>query len=304
MDKNAIEFVLNTLPSGRTVFYDFPGRYALVLLERLIGESTVEIRKIKDSRFAPLLEKPCVKRAVSRLGSGTIAAEDLLHGWPSDAEPYRLTVATWPDLDTTPTRRFDQITRWGWSLVLQVNASATHRRKLAEFIEDWESEYEFLDSHPIATGGELTIAWARIDLDLETDEALIEEIQSDWIRDVKLNLNWQYYDEDERVAWRKYNEKVLEPVSRRWTETTLTAAIWFLLKEIGISTIFFHTQEAGQRLKRIDGTSPPRSIYTSVPRKFCFEKTHNGPIFVRDSAKTDLRKTFMEPDTVWWVHEF
>ena len=38
-------------------------------------------------------------------------------------------------------------------------------------------------SHPVRQDGRHTLAWARMDVDLDAGEALIEEIQSDWIRE-------------------------------------------------------------------------------------------------------------------------
>ena len=45
---------------------------------------------------------------------------------------------------------------------------------------------------------------------------------------------------------------------------------------------------------------PPRSLYTELPRKFCFETTHNGPRFVRNSARKELLKLFMDPQKMWY----
>ena len=44
-----------------------------------------------------------------------------------------------------------------------------------------------MTGHPVLAPGERpyfreTLAWARIDLDLVSSEALVEEIQSDWVR--------------------------------------------------------------------------------------------------------------------------
>ncbi|MBT3027590.1 MAG: hypothetical protein KME48_10520 [Candidatus Thiodiazotropha sp. (ex Ctena orbiculata)] len=35
-----------------------------------------------------------------------------------------------------------------------------------------------------------TLAWARLDVDLERNEVLIEEVQSDWVRDMAWLQRW------------------------------------------------------------------------------------------------------------------
>ena len=185
--------------------------------------------------------------------------------------------------------------------MLQLNFSMAHKRELARLVPNW-SEYNRWSYHPTAVDQELTLAWARIDLDLETGEALIEEIQSDWVRDADA---YAYRNKDNAEEdWDKYIEQVLKPETRKWPEAMLTAAVWFLAVEMGIRTIFYHTHESGSKLKRIGGSAPPRSLYTSLPKKFCFELTHNGPLFIRDAnerTRKDLKKLFVDPATQWYI---
>ncbi|MBT2971011.1 MAG: hypothetical protein B6D72_16935 [gamma proteobacterium symbiont of Ctena orbiculata] len=45
-----------------------------------------------------------------------------------------------------------------------------------------------------------TLAWARLDVDLERNEVLIEEVQSDWVRDMAWLQRWlNRCDTDEYV---------------------------------------------------------------------------------------------------------
>jgi hypothetical protein len=301
MNTETINFIRSVLPRGRTLFYSFPDRYALLLLEHAMNREEYSISRLKSSRFAPLLEKKIVKEILSRQGSGKLKPETLKEWWPSRPEVYRLTLGTWPELDEKPGKSWSQVTRWGWNLVLQLNFDSSHKRRLEELVPDWEDLVAYSD-HPIAEGDELTLAWSRIDLDLDTGEALIEEVQSDWVRDVKSIAVEENGDHNE--AWNQYFEDVLLPETRRWAETMLTATLWFLLNEIGIRSIFYHTFESGSKLKHIREWQPPRSLYTDLPKKFCFETTHNGPLFIRDSAKRDLRQTFIDPETRWHLLEF
>ncbi|MDB2499446.1 MAG: hypothetical protein P8L44_15320 [Opitutales bacterium] len=301
MDKETIQLVRDALPEGRTVYYHFPDRYALLLLEQFVGESGKPISEIKNSPFASLLNKPCVKDVLAELGGKHLKAWDLRKAWPQIQDGYRLTLGTWPALDEKPQLNWHHITRSGWNLVLQLNFSLSHNRELQKTVGNWHRPLEW-SPHPINKESEITLAWARIDLDLETGEALIEEIQSDWVRDVKDYAEKRWVDNHN--DWKQYYEEIMHPKTKRWPETILTATLWFLLAELGIRQIFYHTADTGVKMKHIEWTPPPRSLYTALPKKFCFQKTHNGPQFIRDWKNRQLRKQFVDPDTTWFNLEF
>ena len=299
MEKEAIEFVLAALPKGRTVFYDFGDRYAVLLLSHALANGEQSISAIKSSQFAPLLQKPTIKDITAKLGRSWLAASDLEACWPHEVDAYRLTLSAWPGLDEKPRREWHQVSRQGYSLVLQLNMPVSHRRELHKSIENWQS-YTSYGSHPVAAD-ELTLAWARIDLDFPSGEALVEEIQSDWVRDVKYYANSKYLEN--QSAWQTYRD-YLEPRAKHWSRTIMTATLWFLLEELGIKTIFFHTHETGQKMKQIRYSAPPRSIYTDLPKSFCFRTTHNGPRFLRDAEDRHIKSLFSDPETTWFVHNF
>ena len=115
-------------------------------------------------------------------------------------------------------------------------------------------------------------------------------------------VRWRAASEyEQHEAWSKYHQNILKPQTRKWPENMLTATLWFLMHELGLKHVFYHTHETGNQLKRIVHTAPPRSIYTDLPRKFCFEVSHNGPLFIRDSARRHLRQKFTDPRTKWYV---
>ena len=148
-------------------------------------------------------------------------------------------------------------------------------------------------AHPVAENRN-TLAWSRIDLDLETGEGLIEEIQTDWIRAVQSRAKWwSVAKEPYRERMRKYHDwqidniityydQVLKPHVDTWSEAMLSAAVWYLRNEVGISTIYYHTFEWGNRLKNIEGgwRLPPKSLYTKLPRSFGFQETDEVPEFL------------------------
>ena len=299
MNKQEIKLIIDALPSERTIYWDFPRRYELLLLKRLMKKKgDLDIVDLKRSEFRPLVHKPLTKALIRSRNGRPLNEFDLLAVWPCENEPYRLTLGVWPDMQFGLRRGYDQTSRPGRSLVLQVNMSASHRRALSKFVPAWQDELRTY--HPIAGGDELTLGWIRLDICLETNEALVEEIQSDWIKDV--NWNAEYFDfEDEN--WKAYRE-MFEPIANRWTETGLSAALWFLLEEIGISTVFMHTHRTGELFKGIRKGTTPKSIYYSLPRKFCFQRTHFGPLFIRDYRKRSIKELFRDPDTKWWMLDF
>ena len=66
---------------------------------------------------------------------------------------------------------------------------------------------------------------------------------------------------------------------------TLAATLWFLRRELGIRRIFYHTFETGNWLKGLRDYKPPRSIYTDLPKQFCFQETYNPPSFIMRSRR-------------------
>tara|TARA_A100001037_G_scaffold275326_1_gene273759 strand:- start:373 stop:630 length:258 start_codon:yes stop_codon:yes gene_type:complete len=82
----------------------------------------------------------------------------------------------------------------------------------------------------------------------------------------------------------------------------LTATLWFLLEELELRTIFIHTHESGIRLKQIRYGAPPKSIYSDLPKRFCFRPTHNGPSVLLDTKDRHIDSLFDDPETRWHVH--
>ena len=157
------------------------------------------------------------------------------------------------------------------------------------------------ENHPVSQNGELTLAWARIDLDLKTNEALIEEIQSDWVRNAMAKAT---EEDGDSIKWSRYVDTILRPHSKVWDQAMLASIIWFLVEEIGVTQLFYHTFETGSKFKHITWDQPPKSLYTKLPSIYCFEITHNGPRFIRDTKDKHIRKNFVKPDTKWYFLDF
>lgn len=206
--------------------------------------------------------------------------------------------------------------------MLQLNFSARHDQAYSRLLKPRVRHPFHCDWHPVARGGPATLAWARMDMDLDADEALVEEIQTDWIREaIWTQKVMAACEKDPRPGGRytpycvrcldctsrdlaRYLQVTLKPHMRVWDEAMLAATIWFLREEIGIRRIFYHTFEGGCQLKRITGMAPPRSVYTKPPRRFRFERTHQSPGFLIRSGSRKVKKLIRHRDASFYLLEF
>lgn len=191
-----------------------------------------------------------------------------------------------------------------------------HDRSLRTSLNSPEDCVFNCDGHPVLRRNRNslfreTLAWARIDLELETNEALIEEIQTDWIRLARWTL--ERADRAEKRGketvkirgtevsinkLRHYVANTLTPYAECWNEAMLSAAIEVLWNEIGVETIYLHTFETGKFIKHIDWSAPPRSIYSRLPRRFCFEEVKDAPGFL--IANKQFRKRYRKLENPGW----
>jgi hypothetical protein len=296
-----LEEIIACLPRGRTKFYYFKDRYALMLLSMLTRKET-SIQSLQNSPYRRLLDKPVVREILGKNGNPRLAASQFDAFWPEKCHCYLLTLGKWDG-----SRKWRQTSRRGWNLVLQLNFSSRHNRAYkAQLTPDDNAPFQYY-GHPVAGKGYNTLAWARLDIDMNRDEALIEEIQTDWLRLARQSEKdfCQYTGEDKKlyIPWyvrglncdlqqlQNYMEKTLRPHMKIWQEAMLAAAIWFLQEEIGISTIYYHTFDYGCQLKNISGVKPPRSLYTRLPTQFCFTKTGQAPQFLQKKKRKSKKQT-------------
>ena len=101
----------------------------------------------------------------------------------------------------------------------------------------------------------------------------------------------------------EYFQQALRPHLKMWDEATLFAAVWFIRYELGIKKIFYHTYEGGNLLKGLEGWPPPRSLYTKLPRKFCFQETSETPEFVEKRLPRKMRKQMREGKIRFYLME-
>ena len=292
MDIRLAEEILASLPGGGVPFRYFKDRYAVQLLAYAAAEGR-SLSELRRGRFRPLLQKPEVRRILAACGGRRIDWEFLDSYFPSPTEDYQLTFGSW---GAEGDWRWNQMTRSGVNVVLQLNFPLAHDRAYRRYVEPGDDHPFEYSGHPINENGRHTLAWSRLDIDLERGEALIEEVQSDWIR----NAEWAseaalgslvegqfdppwWFDEDgcDALQLFRYVEHVLAHHRRIWDQAVLSASLWLLREHLLIRRIYMHTDESGCRLKKFSGRQPPRSVYEQLPRSFCFERVVGAPKFLR-----------------------
>ncbi len=289
MDIKTAKEVIACLPEGKTPFSYYKNRYAEFILSQVIGNEC-SISALKQSAFSRLLNKSVIKAIVANSGDGKLQHDQLEMTWYKTAEPFLLTLDTWGHGD----RGWDQVSRNGYNIVLQLNFSNKHDAVFRKQLKPENDHGLKYWGHPVMKKGRRdlfreTLAWARIDFDFKTNEALIEELQTDWLRIAKRLLRQielagsQFYTAGFNTTTDKlksYLENVLMTYGKIWDEAMLMAAIQFIYLELGIDDIYLHTPDSGAALKKIKYRQPPRSLYSSLPRKFCFSQTDKAPEFL------------------------
>jgi hypothetical protein len=86
---------------------------------------------------------------------------------------------------------------------------------------------------------------------------------------------------------------------KHWQEALLWSALWFCTNELGLDEIYYHTYETGALLKNIGHRKPPRSLYTDLPKKFCFQETHEVPKILLQT-KSAMRRLKAQKNTTFF----
>lgn len=302
MNTQLLEEVLACLRGERTLFHYYRDGYAAYLLQRAIADQeAVALRELRQSRWASLLSRPLIREIITDCGNGYLYRNQLADIWVEQVEPFVLTVGTWGEAEDY---EWDQISRPGSNLVLQLNLCNHWQGQFEALVREPANDY-FGYGHPISKTRKMTLAWARLDFDFDTNEVLVEEIQTDLVREIlsmqerartALARNSDHFHFwGVRVLAHEFNlfaEKFLRKFKNTWHEAMLAATVKFVFDELGVEHLYYHSFETGAALKNIKYRKPPRSIYTELPEKFCFEETHEAPEFLRKNrhARRKLKK--------------
>ncbi|MEM6825931.1 MAG: hypothetical protein AAF566_12545, partial [Pseudomonadota bacterium] len=295
-------------------FTSFPDRQSPWILAQAMPEKA-RVSLIRQAGWGAFLDRPLVKPVVARCG-GLLVQRDLLavayagrarsfgelSNGAKDAletvysgtwDTYPVTFTTWGDVSWW---REAQISRKGGNLVLQLGFPAGHGRVFAETVGTGSRKEFEVFGHPVRRDGRPTLAWVRLDIDLESGTALIEEIQSDWLRCV----SWRIRSLERRGgqsrqlrALRRYQREIVAVHSKNWAETALLAALMLLVEEFAVRQIWMHRPEVGAALKGIIGALPPRSLYSNLPKSFGFRPTGDIPPFLSDPIRKRALQRFI-----------
>lgn len=316
MNTTELSTIRSRLPQGRTKYYYYKDRYALQLLAWKLGKERVPVRKLKaNATTKRFLSKSPAKEIIKKASDGILDSDQLSSYWPKHdkCHAFRLTVGQWGEESRVNDSWF-QTSRAGLNLVLQLNFPASHNRDYHEKIKMDSGNDPFLFTcHPVQKSAPYTLAWARLDIDLNRGVALIEEIQNDWLREAKYAYMSIQNDiaskkKNLKSTWRHttvhrfltYYKRYVLALDNIWDEATLFASLWFLKEEIGISKVYYHSWDSGLYYKGLkDNFGPPRSLYTKLPKRFGFEKIEHGPAFIKAQKRKHKKGINMK----WWYLE-
>lgn len=279
MEATDLNEVIECLPTGKTQYRYYKSAYAPKLLSLLIKDSA-PIAKVRRSAYSRLLETPVLRDVLAASGDGQLRQEQLQMAWREPSLPFVLTVDRW----AYDSRDWSQVSRPGDNLVLQLNLSQQHCQLFEQCVGDfWE--FNGYCSHPVKRINDgqprETLAWARIDVDFSTNEALIEEIQSDAAREMAALKKHIQKCRCQQCQTKRQYLQWFEPYRALWSEVMLMAAIEFIRQELGIRWVFMHTARSGWRVKQMsEHWQPPVSLYSDLPQRFAFRQVWNAPAFL------------------------
>lgn len=308
MKREELGELTSKLSKERSMFRYFRDYYALYLLE-LISRGDVALDRIRSSSFGRLLNKPATRPLLALCGDGKITPERIGWQWQEPSVPFLMTVGSW-----CGDSRWNQTSRKGYNLVLRLNFTADHDRKFRQLLKVDQDSFFNGWGHPVMQRRERsyfreTLAWARLDIDLERGEVLIEEVQSDWVRAVNALKSCMNRCGREAGSFRyrglamdiqlvkAYVDKVFSPYAEIWDQAMLCAVIRFCVEEIDIRSFWYHTWETGAEIKRIGlEYGPPRSLYSDLPRRFCFQEREAMPeMLKRRDIERRLNRSKVQP---------
>ena len=308
-----IEFIEKTIGSEQKQFYYYRDKYALQLIKYYVKNS-IKIHELKSSGYQSLLNKTVVREVLKNCGDSMLHPKMLCEQPITEGIDFNYTISKWGEFVPHRNDSWNQTSRPGLNLVLQLNFDEWHNYKYHRLIKVRDDHHPFVRySHPVSTRRQFTMAWVRLDIDLDRGEMLIEEIQNDWLREV--NNLWRYLKEmieDKRKRGRRHwffdryrpskfcdYVRFLTQYQKIWEEASLSLAIHFAKQELGINRIYYHDFDSGNILKGLNYSKPPRSLYTQLPKRFCFEQTDRAPNMIKNDRY--VRKVLRQNRLRWWI---
>ena len=307
MTPEDIDMIRQVLPERMDYPYYSDRESAWLLARRMPGDASV--RALRQGDVARYLDRPILRPLVAQCGGHLLRRDvealaeaqrvggDTAPSQAAAAALEQVWAGSWHDFEL----RLDawglgndwwaQTSRRGGNLVLQMGFPSDHARLMGKYLRGQRrKDFEF-DLHPIRTRGRPTLAWARLDVDLQAGVALIEEVQSDWLRFVSDEVAWLAQQQPRARHLRNaklYDAALRAAYGKLWPRAMLLAALILLRDELGVGEVYMHMPETGRRLKRIDGLAPPVSLYSALPKRFGFAPVSHAPVFLRKRRRRDL----------------
>lgn len=318
MQPREIDLIRQCLPEDMPFPYYTDRESAWLAAHLMRGDSS--IAALKMGPMAKLLARPALRPLVAACGGAVrhrdvvaLAHADRAAGWrhlslagraaldqlwSCDWLDFRLSFGQW-GVGEAPS--WTQMSRKGGNLVLQLGFPSDHAELMGRYLaRNTRKTYE-CEWHPVRQHGCPTLAWARLDVDLANGTALIEEIQSDWLRFARWSVARRAETAPRSRALRQekaYEAGLRARYEKLWPRAMLLSALMVLREELGCRRIFLHQPHAGAALKHIFGDLPPRSLYTALPRSFCFDATSEVPEFL--GRVRMLRRLARRGEPLFW----
>lgn len=306
----------------------FRGREAAWLLRQRLDRPS-RIAQLRRGPLGPLIDRPGVRETVRACGDGRLdgarlqpladpletfeaawtpdggAAAEAAFGalCDSDILPFIVTFDAW-EIDEFGWH-WSQTSRRGTNLVVQLNFPEDYTDRFMRLFGGESRRWLEYWSHPVRRDGPITLGWARLDMDPESDEVLIEEIQSDWIRTMKRHAKplVQAAGKAKKTEARQLLDETQERYAKVWAEATLLAAMAVARRFLGVRRVWLHQPHTGAKLKHIRDTPPPRSLYSDLPRRFCFQPTDRAPEILYRARSQVVSRLRRAPRPVFWHHD-
>jgi len=318
MKAHKLAALRHELPSSMAYLY-YPDRESPWLLARRMGERA-RVADLKAGPTARYLDRPLVKPVVAASG-GVVARADVIAAAMADhaidgplSRPAAAGVAAaferpWYTFKVTfgawGTEAFgfalSQMSRPGKNLVLQLGFPQEDVDLLTEYLGAGARTLFEVPDHPVRSDGPPTLAWAR--LDIEGKVALIEELQSDWLRAAEaVSKYWAHQRPQRQItyAMQAYEAEVRARYGTLWPKALLLATLGFLRDVAGVREVYLHQHAPGLKLKGIDGRAPPVSLYGKLPKSFGFEETAEAPHFLARRHRRHLAPFRRAGKPVFW----
>ncbi|MEM6482550.1 MAG: hypothetical protein AAF681_11935 [Pseudomonadota bacterium] len=322
MTPEEITLIRQVMPETLDFPY-YPDRESAWVLAQMMPE-VASVARLRQMPFGKLLSRPALRPLVAQ-GGGVLNRRDILavaHAhWAMHMEALSAAgldavdatfALPWHDFelsfDSWGLRRwyFDQTTRQAGNLVLQMGFPSDHAAIMGRYLTPGVRKTFEYPAHPIRISGRPTLAWARLDIDLSSGDALIEEVQSDWLRFASEEvdeLRESAPRSRELASMERYRADLVARYGKIWSRAMLLAALLVLRDELALRRVWMHQPGPGTVFKRIDWSGPPRSLYSDLPKSFGFAPTRERPGFLR-RLPARVRRKLPKEGPLFWLMTF